>query len=164
MEWSDLKRKKWSSFQSHILHFVNFIQVLFNYFNLCEIIRHFHWLPSLICGTRPKKDYIQLPIIQLPMSPDQSEPNISTDGACTDFALFRSTPYFPVRKLAFTRNHLLDRTGSEKPPIRCFFSGVEICLNTFPQNYRKKSLFVLPVRSGLLHYYSCYLNIQNNLY
>jgi hypothetical protein len=152
MEWSDLKRKKWSSFQSHILHFVNFIQVLFNYFNLCEIIWHFHWLPSLICGTRPKKDEN----ISILLS--------SYHGACTDFALFRSTPYFPVRKLAFTRNHLLDRTGSEKPPIRCFFSGVEICLNTFPQNYRKKSLFVLPVRSGLLHYYSCYLNIQNNLY
>jgi hypothetical protein len=32
---------KWSSFQSHILHFVNFIQVY--YFKLCEIIRHFDW-------------------------------------------------------------------------------------------------------------------------
>jgi hypothetical protein len=31
-----------------------FIQV-FNYFNLCEIVRNFHWSTSLIRGTRPKK-------------------------------------------------------------------------------------------------------------
>jgi hypothetical protein len=49
------EKENWSSFQSHILHFVNFIQALFKYFNLFEIIRHFDWSPGLIRGTGPYK-------------------------------------------------------------------------------------------------------------
>ena len=37
------------------LYIVNFIQVLFNYFNLCKIIRHFDWSAGLIRRTGPKK-------------------------------------------------------------------------------------------------------------
>jgi hypothetical protein len=56
--------------------------------------------PSLIHGPDQKKLKIfQLFIIQPATSPDQSEPNISTDGACADFV-----------------------------PIRCLFSGEEISL------------------------------------
>jgi hypothetical protein len=35
--------------------FCKFYQVLFNYFNLCEIIQHFDWSPCSIRGTGPKK-------------------------------------------------------------------------------------------------------------
>jgi hypothetical protein len=35
------------------------------------------------------------------MLPDQSEPKICTDDACTDFVLFQSVAYFLERKLAF---------------------------------------------------------------
>jgi hypothetical protein len=98
------KGKNGARFQSHIPHFVNFIQV-FNSFNLCEITRHSDWSPGLIPRTGPKKLKIfQLFIIRLAKSPDQSEPKISTDGACADFVLFLSGP------------------------IRCLFSGVEISL------------------------------------
>jgi hypothetical protein len=70
---------------------------LFNYFNLCEIIRHFDWSRSLIRGTGPKKLKIfQLFIIRPATSPDQSEQNISTDVTPV-----RSAAYFPEWKLAF---------------------------------------------------------------
>jgi hypothetical protein len=85
--------------------FCKFIQVLFNYFNLYEIIRHFDWSPGLIRGPDQKKlNIFQLFIIRPATSPDQSEPTISTDGACADFVVFRSGPN------------------------RCLFSGVEISL------------------------------------
>jgi hypothetical protein len=48
------KGKNGARFQSHIHHFVNFIQV-FNSFNLCEITRHSDWSPGLIPRTGPKK-------------------------------------------------------------------------------------------------------------
>ena len=81
--------------------FCKFIQVLFNYFNLYEIIRHFDWSPGLIRGPDQKKlNIFQLFIIRPATSPDQSEPKISTDGACADFVLFRSACYFPEWKLA----------------------------------------------------------------
>jgi hypothetical protein len=82
--------------------FCKFIQVLFNYFNLCEIIRHFGWSPGLIRGPDQKKLKIfQLFIIRPATSPDQSEPKISTDDACANFVLIRSAAYYPEWKLAF---------------------------------------------------------------
>ena len=78
---------------------------VFSYFNLCELIRHFDWLPGLIRAPDQKKLKIfQLFIIRPATSPDQSEPKISTDGACADIVLIRSSPF------------------------RCLFSGVEISL------------------------------------
>jgi hypothetical protein len=66
----------------------------------------FDWSPGLIRRTEPKKSKIfQLFIVRPTTSPDQTEQNISTDGACADFGFFQSRP------------------------IRYLFSGVEIGLN-----------------------------------
>ena len=92
----------------------------------------------------PKKVFIIRPAT----SPDQSEPKISTDGACADFVLFRSSPIrsfrclFSGSKLASSELRLVhsgklsvDWNGQENVSLSC-----ELWVGTNDFNTKKNVL------------------------
>jgi hypothetical protein len=97
----------------------------------------------LVARFNPLKIF-QLFIIRPATSPDQSEPKISTDGACADFVLFLSGP------------------------IRCLFSGVEISLNRLcncwqrPHNKCRNEKFLNIERNIEMHALSTAIHGENN--